>query len=72
MSDRRGTPFHVLIAGGGPAALEGALKLQLRLPGRLLRGDVTTRPLRQAGLAAQQSDGAATAIELRVAEHISA
>jgi sulfide:quinone oxidoreductase len=29
MTDRRGAPFHVVIAGGGPAALEGALKLQL-------------------------------------------
>jgi sulfide:quinone oxidoreductase len=28
MPDRRSGPFHVLIAGGGPAALEGALKLQ--------------------------------------------
>jgi sulfide:quinone oxidoreductase len=29
MSDRPRAPFHVVIAGGGPAALEGALKLQL-------------------------------------------
>lgn len=29
MTDRHRAPFHVVIAGGGPAALEGALKLQL-------------------------------------------
>jgi sulfide:quinone oxidoreductase len=36
MSDRSRTPFHTLIAGGGPAALEGALKLQ-RLAGDRMR-----------------------------------
>lgn len=35
MPDRRHPPFHVLIAGGGPAALEGALKLQLLAGDRL-------------------------------------
>jgi sulfide:quinone oxidoreductase len=29
MPDRRHAPFHVLVAGGGPAAIEGALTLQL-------------------------------------------
>src|SRR5215213_2083092 len=29
MTDHSRAPFHVVIAGGGPAALEGALKLQL-------------------------------------------
>ena len=36
MTDRLRTPFHVVIAGGGPAALEGALKLQ-RLAGDRVR-----------------------------------
>jgi sulfide:quinone oxidoreductase len=36
MSDRARPPFHSLIAGGGPAALEGALKLQ-RLAGDRMR-----------------------------------
>ena len=58
--------MELLIAGGGPAALEGALAVQ-RLAGErvsitLLSDRDEPRPLKQGGLATQQADAAAAAI----------